>query len=119
MTYAFDRFTLYNQDERGNKTAMVVFNAPILRMLVLDYGLCVITEPNANTARATNLFMLNLEGKEQWCAEASFTAGDKNVFVDIKAATNDAKRLLAWDWDGNKYVFDAASGKELSRDFLK
>lgn len=119
MTYSFEKNTVYHQADGAAKTALASFKDPVLKLVVLPGKLCVVTEPDARAVRAVNLFMLDLQGQPVWSAAASFAAGDKNVFVDARVDPAAPEQLQAWDWDGNRYLFSAATGDQLSRTFLK
>jgi outer membrane protein assembly factor BamB len=119
MTYSFEKNTVFQLDQAGNKTPIASLNHPVLKIIEVAEGICVLTEPSPKATRVANLFLLDADGATLWTVAASFAAGDKNVFVDAKPHAEHPGQLIAWDWDGNRYSLAASSGKELAKTFLK
>jgi hypothetical protein len=118
MSYSFQNKIVFKHDA-GIASQVASFMDPVLKIIETKDGFCVVTEPSSQTVKATNLFAFDAHGNELWRAAATFSAGDKNVFVDAKVDSEDPSQLVAWDWDGNKYWFLLANGQQVNRTFLK
>jgi hypothetical protein len=117
--YTFDKNTVFTNTAGGAKTSIAHFNDPVQKIAGVSQIFFVLTEPDSQAKKATNLFAFDGDGKEIWACAASFAAGDKNIFVNMQFDENNPAQLIVWDWDRNQYILDTKSGRELSKSFLK
>lgn len=119
MIYTIEKQALYVQRETGERTVLTSFDCTILKLVEFKDSVCVLTEPPPSARKVSNLYKIDNQGQELWRVSPSFASGDKNIFVDIKVDPSNPNQLIVWDWDGNRYLIDVATGATIEKEFMK